>query len=252
VRALDAEGARTLMLGGGSNLVIADTGFDGVAVRVATPEVTVEGTLVRADAGALWDDVVAATVASGLGGIECLSGIPGSAGATPVQNVGAYGAEIADVLERVELLDRRTGERQWVGPDALELGYRTSVLKHRDDALVLTVEMRLHDDGLSAPLRYRELAARLGAEAGARLPVDAVRRTVLGLRAGKGMVADLTLDDGTPDHDSWSAGSFFTNPVLDDARLPAVQEAVAARGGEGGGAAGRRRQMQRVCGGSRT
>ncbi len=237
VRALDADGARTLMLGGGSNLVIADAGFDGTVVRVATSEVTVEGTLVRADAGALWDDVVAATVASGLGGIECLSGIPGSAGATPVQNVGAYGAEIADVLERVELLDRRTGERKWVAPDVLELGYRTSVLKHRDDALVLTVELRLHDDGLSAPLRYRELAAALGAETGARLPVDRVRRTVLGLRAGKGMVADLRSDDGAPDHDSWSAGSFFTNPVVDDARLPAVLEAVAARVGVADGEA---------------
>ncbi|WP_182357940.1 UDP-N-acetylmuramate dehydrogenase [Tomitella gaofuii] len=231
VRALDAAGVRTLILGGGSNLVIADAGFDGAAVRVATAGIDIDGTLVRADAGALWDDVVARTVAAGLGGIECLSGIPGSAGATPVQNVGAYGAEVADVLERVELLDRGTGERHWVTPDALELGYRTSVLKHRDDALVLTVEMRLRGDGLSAPLRYGELAARLGAEAGARLPVDEVRRTVLGLRAGKGMVADLRLDDGTPDHDSWSAGSFFTNPVVDDARLPAVLEAVAARVG---------------------
>src|SRR5699024_2554162 len=134
---------------------------------------------------------VAASVSAGLGGIECLSGIPGSAGATPVQNVGAYGVEIADVLERVELLDRRTGERRWVTPDALALGYRTSVLKHRDEAVVLTVEMRLHDDGLSAPLRYRELASAMDAEAGERLPAEDVRRTVLRLRTGKGMVAGL-------------------------------------------------------------
>ncbi|QDQ98268.1 UDP-N-acetylmuramate dehydrogenase [Tomitella fengzijianii] len=246
VRALDAAGESTLILGGGSNLVIADSGFDGAAVRVASAGIDVDGTLVRADAGALWDDVVAATVAAGLGGLECLSGIPGSAGATPVQNVGAYGAEIADVLERVELLDRRTGERHWVAPDALRLGYRTSVLKHRDDALVLTVEMRLHDDGLSAPLRYGELASAMGAEPGARAPSADVRRAVLRLRTGKGMVADLMRDDGTPDHDSWSAGSFFTNPVIDDADLPGVLEAVAARVGDGA------RVPQYAAGGGRT
>ncbi|MDN5758598.1 MAG: UDP-N-acetylmuramate dehydrogenase [Tomitella sp.] len=232
VRAIDAAGEPALILGGGSNLVISDAGFDGIVVRLADSDVRVDGTLVRAGAGAVWDDVVAASVAAGLGGIECLSGIPGSAGATPVQNVGAYGVEIADVLERVELLDRRTGERRWVTPDALALGYRTSVLKRRDDAVVLTVEMRLHDDGLSAPLRYRELAAAMGAEADERLPVDDVRRTVLRLRTGKGMVAGLVGDDGAPDHDSWSAGSFFTNPVLDDAELPAVLDAVAARLGD--------------------
>lgn len=232
VRRLDAARAPVLVVGGGSNLVIADAGFDGAAVRIADADVRVDGTLVRAAAGAVWDDVVAAAVAAGLGGIECLSGIPGSAGATPVQNVGAYGAEIADVLERVELLDRRTGERTWVSPDALGLGYRTSVLKHADEALVLTVEMRLHGDGLSAPLRYRELAATMGAEAGDRLPAGHVRETVLRLRAGKGMVSGLELPDGSADHDCWSAGSFFTNPIVGDAQAPAVLDAIVKRLGD--------------------
>ncbi len=232
LRRLDAAGMRVLVLGGGSNLVVADEGFDGVVVRIADPEVRIDGTLVRAAAGAVWDDVVAAAVRAGLGGIECLSGIPGSAGATPVQNVGAYGAEIADVLERVELLDRRTGERRWVEPAGLGLGYRTSVLKHRDDAVVLAVELRLHGDGLSAPLRYGELAGALGAEAGARVPAEEAREAVLRLRAGKGMVTGLTLADGSVDHDCWSAGSFFTNPVLDAARLPAVLDAIARRVGD--------------------
>lgn len=233
VTALDAAEQRTLILAGGSNLVIADEGFDGVVVRVANSGISIDGPagakMLTAEAGAEWDQVVATAVEHGLGGIECLAGIPGSAGATPVQNVGAYGVEVASVLRRVELLDRTTGVVRWVEPSELGLGYRSSVLKHRDDALVLRVELNLDDGGLSAPVRYRELATALDAAEGDRLPVALVRETVLRLRAGKAMVLGLLDEDGNVDHDTWSAGSFFTNPIIDDAALPDVLEAIGAR-----------------------
>jgi UDP-N-acetylmuramate dehydrogenase len=173
----------------------------------------------------VWDDVVAATVSAGFGGLEALSGIPGSAGATPVQNVGAYGVEVGSVLRRVRLLDRNTGDVRWVGPEDLGLGYRTSVLKHSDAALVVDVELAVRPDGASAPIGYRELATALGAAEGDRRPAAQVREQVLALRRGKGMVLDAA------DHDTWSAGSFFTNPVVPDDALPAVLSAIAARVG---------------------
>ncbi|SEH49631.1 UDP-N-acetylmuramate dehydrogenase [Mycolicibacterium rutilum] len=207
IRALGPDD-ESLILAGGSNVVLSDQLTDLTVVHIANTEITVDDTVVRAEAGAVWDDVVVASLAHGLGGLECLSGIPGSAGATPVQNVGAYGAEVADTIARVRLLDRRTGEDRWVDPQELRFGYRTSVLKHSRDAIVLEVEFALDPDGRSAPLRYRELATRLGAEQGTRVDPLAVRAAVLDLRAGKGMVLDAD------DHDTWSVGSFFTNPVV--------------------------------------
>jgi UDP-N-acetylmuramate dehydrogenase len=177
-------------------------------VRLATDTISVDGNIVRAEAGAVWDDVVVAAIAAGLGGLECLSGIPGSAGATPVQNVGAYGAEVADTITRVRLLDRRSGAVHWAPPSELGFGYRTSVLKHSDTAIVLEVEFALDTSGGSAPLRYAELAAALDAAPGERADPATVRDAVLRLRAGKGMVLDPA------DHDTWSVGSFFTNPVV--------------------------------------
>lgn len=222
LRAIDEP---ALVLAGGSNVVLADDS-DAVAgltvVRVANTEITVDGNLVRAEAGAMFDDVVVTALAHGLGGLECLSGIPGSAGATPVQNVGAYGAEVADTIRRVRLLDRRTGEDRWVPPEALRFGYRTSVLKHSDAAIVLEVEFALDPEGRSAPLRYRELATALGVEPGERSDPLQVRQTVLALRAGKGMVLD------EQDHDTWSVGSFFTNPVVSRAQF---ERLAAAAGG---------------------
>jgi UDP-N-acetylmuramate dehydrogenase len=209
-----------LVLGGGSNVVLADDLTELTVVHVANTEITVVGDVVRAEAGASWDDVVVTSLAHDLGGLECLSGIPGSAGATPVQNVGAYGAEVADTISRVRLLDRRTGEDHWVLPDALSFGYRTSVLKNSADAVVLEVEFALTSDGLSAPLRYGELAKYLGAEPGSRAAPTRVREAVLALRASKGMV----LDDA--DHDTWSVGSFFTNPVVGRADFERLQADV--------------------------
>src|SRR5262245_13729107 len=186
-----------LVLAGGSNVVLADDLAGLTVVLLANTEITVEGNIVRAEAGAVWDDVVVTALAHGLGGLECLSGIPGSAGATPVQNVGAYGVEVADCITAVRLLDRRSGDDRWVLPDDLGFGYRCSVLKHSDAAVVLEVEFQLDPSGRSAPLRYAELTAALDVEPGDRTDPARVRDTVLGLRTGKGMVLDGA------DHDTW-------------------------------------------------
>jgi UDP-N-acetylmuramate dehydrogenase len=209
-----------VVLAGGSNVVLADDLVDLTVVLLANTEITVEGNIVRAEAGAVWDDVVVTSLAHGLGGLECLSGIPGSAGATPVQNVGAYGAEVADTIRRVRILDRRTGEDRWVGPDALQFGYRTSILRHSDAVIVLEVEFALDAEGGSAPLRYGELAAALNAEPGSRADPVRVREAVLSLRSRKGMVLDEA------DHDTWSVGSFFTNPVVTPAEFERLKGSV--------------------------
>jgi UDP-N-acetylmuramate dehydrogenase len=220
LRHLDAAAHRgpLLVLAGGSNVVIADTLTDLTVVRLAHNNISVEGNIVRADAGAVWDDVVVAAIAAGLGGLECMSGVPGSAGATPVQNVGAYGAEVADTITRVRLLDRRSGAVRWAPAGELGFGYRTSVLKHSDAATVLEVEFALDASGRSAPLRYGELVTALEASAGERADPAAVRESVLALRARKGMVLDPA------DHDTWSVGSFFTNPVVTQQRYEELAE----------------------------
>jgi UDP-N-acetylmuramate dehydrogenase len=209
LRQLDAQECQPLLvLAGGSNLVIADTLTDLTVVRLAADNISVDGNIVRAEAGAVWDDVVMTAIDAGLGGLECLSGIPGSAGATPVQNVGAYGAEVADTITRVQLFDRRSGQVRWAPASELLFGYRSSVLKHSDTVIVLEVEFALDAAGRSAPLRYGELVAALNAADGERADPAAVREAVLKLRARKGMVLDPA------DHDTWSVGSFFTNPVV--------------------------------------
>jgi UDP-N-acetylmuramate dehydrogenase len=221
VRDADAAGEPLLLLGGGSNVVVADDGWPGTVVHVANTGWVVErradgSVLLTVEAGTDWDEVVAACVADGLGGLECLSGIPGRTGATPVQNVGAYGVEVADLLVDVDLYDRGSGAvRSRVPAAELGLAYRTSVLKGRDDAVVLRVRFALPGSGASAPVRYPELARTLGVEVGSQLPAAVVREAVLDLRRSKGMVLDAD------DHDTWSAGSFFTNPVLPVGGVPA-------------------------------
>jgi UDP-N-acetylmuramate dehydrogenase len=216
----DAEGP-VLVLGGGSNVLVSDDLADLTVVLLANTEITVSDNRIRAEAGAMWDDVVVTSLAHGLGGLECLSGIPGSAGATPVQNVGAYGAEVADTVSRVRLLDRRTGTDSWVDPRALGFGYRHSILKNSDHAVVLEVEFTLDEGGRSAPMRYGELSTALCVEPGQRADPLQVRNTVLALRAGKGMVLDPA------DHDTWSAGSFFTNPVVPTAAFERIRSQIA-------------------------
>ena len=230
IRAADREGEPLLVLGGGSNLVIADSGFPGTVVRVANRGIGFDAgpggrVQLTVEAGEDWDAVVAHTVAAGLGGLECLSGIPGLVGATPVQNVGAYGVEVAQLLISVDLLDRASGEIRTLRTDELGLAYRTSILKNTDRAVVLRVRFELTDDGQSAPIRYTELARALGVRQGSRVPVADAREAVLKLRRGKGMVLDPT------DHDTWSVGSFFTNPIVAAADLPDVLARIAARVG---------------------
>lgn len=204
-----------LLLGGGSNVVIADEGFDGDVIRVVTTgihESRVDGAPrvgYRVEAGETWDDVVAATVARGYSGLEALSGIPGSTGAAPVQNIGAYGQELSDTLHAIEFLDFDSGEVTTIPAAELGLGYRTSILKRGRLGLVVAVHLALHDDGgLSRPIAYAQLASALGVEIGARVPVADVRTAVLALRASKGMLWNPA------DPDSASAGSFFTNPIV--------------------------------------
>lgn len=237
VRAADAEGDALLLLGGGSNLLVADAGFDGTVVRVATRGVDVvdEGADARLSvaAGEPWDDLVRRSLELGLSGLEALSGIPGLTGATPVQNVGAYGAEVADVLTGVRALDRRTGRVVRLRPDDLALGYRDSLLKRATVEgsprwVVLRVELRLRRGTASAPVRYAQLARALGVGVGERAEARAVRREVLRLRASKGMVLDPS------DRDTYSAGSFFTNPVVPTAvaeGLPPEAPRFAVLGG---------------------
>lgn len=221
VREADAAGEPVLLLGGGSNLVVGDAGFDGVVVEVANTGWRRDGTIVEVEAGQNWDAFVAGLVEAGLGGLECLSGIPGSVGATPIQNVGAYGCEVAESIVSLELYDRVTREVRTLKADELGFAYRTSILKGTDTGVVLSVRFEVREDGLSAPVRYAELARTLGVEIGARVPAADAREAVLGLRRGKGMVLDPA------DHDTWSAGSFFTNPIVPAADAEAVLARIA-------------------------
>ncbi|WP_372671424.1 UDP-N-acetylmuramate dehydrogenase [Amycolatopsis kentuckyensis] len=221
VREADAAGEPVLLLGGGSNLVVADAGFDGTLVEVANTGWRRDGDVVEVEAGQNWDGFVAGLVEAGLGGLECLSGIPGSVGATPIQNVGAYGCEVAESIVSLELYDRRTREVRTLKADELGFAYRTSVLKGTDTGVVLSVRFEIREDGLSAPIRYAELARTLGVEIGARVPAAEAREAVLKLRRGKGMVLD------PDDHDTWSAGSFFTNPIVPSAEADAVLQRIA-------------------------
>ncbi len=228
VSAADGSGTPVLVLGGGSNLVIADEGFDGLVVEVATSGIVPDtddcegvcgGVMVRVAAGETWDDVVAVAVERGWVGIEALSGIPGSVGATPIQNVGAYGQEVSQTIASVRVWDRTLqGVRTFAAADC-GFGYRHSRFK-ADPArhVVLSVDFQLRPGTLGAPVAYAELARTLGVEPGARAPLADVRDAVLGLRAGKGMVLDPA------DHDTWSAGSFFTNPFLTPEQAAALPD----------------------------
>lgn len=228
VSTADADGTPVLVLGGGSNLVVADEGFDGLVVEVATSGITPDtddcegvcgGVMVRVAAGESWDDLVATAVERGWTGVEALSGIPGSVGATPIQNVGAYGQEVSQTIASVRVWDRTLkGVRTFAATDC-GFGYRHSRFKADPSRhVVLTVDFQLQPGTLGAPVAYAELARTLGVGADQRAPLADVRAAVLGLRAGKGMVLDPA------DHDTWSAGSFFTNPFLTPEQAAALPE----------------------------
>jgi UDP-N-acetylmuramate dehydrogenase len=229
VRKAAAEDRPILVLAGGSNVVIGDEGFDGIVLLVRTSGIRVvakhadsavakhadsvvakhaDSVVLRVAAGESWDDFVEYAVTNGYSGVECLSGIPGSAGATPIQNVGAYGQEVAHTIVAVHAYDRERDTIRVMPPAECSFAYRSSVFKHNDRYVVLDVDFRLVVAEQSAPIRYAELARNLGVEAGDRVPLRQARDTVLKLRAGKGMVLD------PEDRDTWSVGSFFTNPVV--------------------------------------
>jgi UDP-N-acetylmuramate dehydrogenase len=233
VRAADDGDEPLLILAGGSNVVVADAGFAGTVVRVATRGVE---QLQRSDgrvwldvqAGEEWDALVAMCVDNELSGIEALSGIPGSVGATPIQNVGAYGQEVADVIAGVRALDRDSGEIHELDVEECLFDYRSSAFK-RDPGrwVLLRVTFAFEPGEVSEPVRYAELARRLRIEEGDRAPLADVRAAVLELRRGKGMVLDPT------DPDTVSAGSFFTNPVLREHAFAAFAARAAERLGPG-------------------
>ncbi|WP_136709692.1 UDP-N-acetylmuramate dehydrogenase [Agromyces sp. H66] len=235
------DGEPWLVLGGGSNLLVGDEGFDGTVIRVATKGIEVlppgvgtgpgagdaeamdaasDGTVrIRVQSGENWDDLVAWTVEHGYAGIEALSGIPGSVGAAPVQNIGAYGQELESTLVAIEFLEEGADVPRRMTAAELELGYRTSVLKRGLRGVVVSVELRLHDtaaeravlgEPLGQPIAYGQLADALHVNLGDRVPIARVRDAVLALRASKGMVLDPA------DPDSVSAGSFFTNPIVSE------------------------------------
>ncbi len=208
------------VLGGGSNIVVSDEEFDGTVIHVATTGIESRENgakvLVTAQAGESWDHLVAWAVENKLSGIEALSGIPGTVGAAPIQNIGAYGAEFADTFVLLQFVDAGSGEVVTLGPDDLRFGYRTSALKEGRSGLVVSVTLALTKADDSEPIRYGQLATALGVDIGDTVALVDVRRTVLELRASKGMV----LSD---DPDSVSVGSFFTNPIVSDElsrRLP--------------------------------
>ena len=209
VREADATGEPVLILAGGSNLVIADEGFPGTVIRLLTRGVHRHDGQIEVQAGEQWDPFVEGTVGDGLAGIECLSGIPGSVGATPIQNVGAYGQEVCETITRVRVYDRRAQEVRELSPEECEFTYRSSAFKRNPGRwVVLSVTFALDRQPDSRPIRYAELARKLDVALGDSAPLADVREAVLELRRGKGMVIDPA------DPDSVSVGSFFTNPIL--------------------------------------
>jgi UDP-N-acetylmuramate dehydrogenase len=206
---VEASRDAALILAGGSNVVIADEGVPGTVARIVTRGIDRDGARLTVAAGEEWDPLVSMCVDEGLQGFECLSGIPGSVGATPIQNVGAYGQEVSETVESVRVFDRGTGRVEDMPPAECGFVYRGSVFKYHDRRVVLSVTFRLNESPLSGPLRYAELARTLDIPVGGSAPLADVREAVLGLRRRKGMVIDPA------DPDTVSAGSFFTNPILE-------------------------------------
>ncbi len=240
VQAADAAGEPLLIVSGGSNLLVADAGFEGTVVRVASRGVRVEsqdacsGATVRVAAGEPWDEFVAHTVAQGWAGVEALSGIPGLTGATPIQNVGAYGQDVSQTIAQVRTWDRQEGRQRTFAAADCGFSYRHSLFKETADGaspryVVLDVTFQFELADLSKPLAYADLARGLGVELGARVPLADAREAVLEQRRRRGMVLDAA------DHDTWSCGSFFTNPILTPQQLADLERRVVERLGDAAG-----------------
>lgn len=214
VQAADDAGKPILILGSGTNVLVSDEGFKGVVIHVASSEVQAEvdacsGATLTIGAGEVWDDFVATTISRGYAGLETLSGIPGTVGAAPIQNIGAYGHEVSEFITRVRTYDRHEGRIRTFTNSECNFTYRSSRFKvERDRFVILDVGFQLRIGEASAPIHYAELAHALGIEVGAKASVVATREATLKLRESKGMLLN------PKDHDSWSAGSFFTNPIV--------------------------------------
>lgn len=213
------------VLGGGSNVVFADRGHDGVVLHMASRGVaatpTIDGIRYEVAAGEPWDTFVQRTIADGCAGLECLSGIPGTVGGTPIQNVGAYGREVSEVIEEVRAVRRTTRIAETLTKDACRFEYRMSRFKRAPDHVVVSVTFTLPRRADALPIRYDELARALAVPIGGAAPLAAVRDTVIALRKRKGMVSDAS------DPDSVSVGSFFTNPVTSAAEADRIAASVA-------------------------
>ena len=215
-----------LIMGGGTNVLIADKGFDGTVIRISNNSVQSEvdacsGATLTIGAGEDWDVFVQTTINSGFAGLETLSGIPGTVGAAPIQNIGAYGHEVSEFITRVRTYDRELKEIYTFTNSQCEFTYRNSYFKaHPGRYVVLDVQFQLRIGEFSAPITYLELSKKLGIEPGDKATVAATRAAVLELRASKGML--LSPDD----HDSWSAGSFFTNPIISQQAADGLPDAA--------------------------
>ena len=215
-----------LIMGGGTNVLIADKGFEGTVIRISNNSVQAEvdacsGATLTIGAGEDWDAFVQTTINSGFAGLETLSGIPGTVGAAPIQNIGAYGHEVSEFITRVRTYDRELKEIYTFTNSQCEFTYRNSYFKaHPGRYVVLEVQFQLRIGEFSDPITYLELSKKLGIEPGEKAPVAATRAAVLELRASKGML--LSPDD----HDSWSAGSFFTNPIISQQAADALPDAA--------------------------
>ena len=210
----EAGDSPVLIIGGGTNMLISDKGFDGTVIHISNNSVQAEvdacsGATLTIGAGEDWDNFVQTTIDRGFAGLETLSGIPGTVGAAPIQNIGAYGHEVSEFITRVRTYDRQLKEIYTFTNSQCEFTYRNSYFKaHPGRYIVLDVQFQIRIGEMSDPITYLELAKKLGVELGDKAPVKETRTAVLELRASKGML--LSQDD----HDSWSAGSFFTNPIV--------------------------------------
>ena len=222
----DAGDTPILIMGGGTNVLIADKGFEGTVIRISNNSVQAEvdacsGATLTIGAGEDWDVFVQTTITSGFAGLETLSGIPGTVGASPIQNIGAYGHEVSEFITRVRTYDRQEKVLKTFTNSECQFSYRNSLFKsHPGRYVVLDVQFQIRRGEFSDPITYLELAKKLGVQLGDKAPVVATRQAVLELRASKGML--LSLDD----HDSWSAGSFFTNPIISQQAADALPNAA--------------------------
>jgi UDP-N-acetylmuramate dehydrogenase len=222
----DAGNSPVLILGGGTNVLISDAGFAGTVIHIANSALVSEvdacsGATLTIGAGENWDDFVALTIERGFAGLETLSGIPGTVGAAPIQNIGAYGHEVSEFITRVRTYDRKEKALKTFTNSECEFSYRNSHFKaHPGRYVVLEVQFQIRIGEESDPITYLELARKLGVQLGDHAPVAATREAVLELRASKGML--LSADD----HDSWSAGSFFTNPIISQQEADSLPDAA--------------------------